>query len=221
MKQRCIAVLGGSFDPVHNGHIALAYRFSELIAADTLRVIPTGNPWQKEGLNATSDQRLAMLRLALSECPIPLIIDMQEIERTAQFHSATYTIDTLRTLREEYGPETSIAFLIGADQLQGFTTWKEWQQLFNYANFCVASRPGIHRDESRLPASLAAEIAQRSVSPSQIASLSHGAICIDDGFDVDISATQIRNAIQHREPLNTWLPASVLDYITQHHLYQK
>jgi nicotinate-nucleotide adenylyltransferase len=158
-----------------------------------------------------------MLHLAFAACDIPVVVDTQEIERGA----ATYTIDTLHTLRNELGTETSIAFLIGADQLQQLHTWKNWQQLFSYANFCVASRPGAALDSVALPLQLAEEIAQRRCGPEQIRSLPHGAICIDEGLAVDISATQIRNAMRHREPLNTWLPGPVLDYIKQHHLYQR
>lgn len=217
MSRRCVAVLGGSFDPVHNGHVALADHFSKLIAPDELRVIPTGNPWQKDGLQANDEDRLAMLHLAFAECDFPVVIDTQEIERGG----TTYTIDTLQALRNELGAETSLAFLIGADQLQQLHTWKNWQQLFDHANFCVASRPGAALDSAALPLQLAAEIAKRRCSPEQIRSLPHGAICIDEGLAVDISATRIRNAIRDRKPLNTWLPGPVLDYIKQHHLYQR
>src|SRR5437773_6426102 len=111
--RRCIAVLGGSFDPVHNGHVALAKYFVTLLAPDLLRVIPTGNPWQKYGLEASAADRVEMVSRAFSGQAVEVIIDQQEIQR----ETATYTIDTLQSLRSELGPHASIIFLMGADQL--------------------------------------------------------------------------------------------------------
>ena len=111
---RCIAILGGSFDPVHLGHVALAEHFVGLLQPDELRVIPAGNPWQKHGLQATAQQRVAMVKLAFDQQPVPVVIDEQEIRRA----TATYTIDTLQALRRTLGNDVSIVFLMGADQLQ-------------------------------------------------------------------------------------------------------
>ena len=108
VDRRCVAVLGGSFDPVHLGHVALAAHFLRLLQPDELRIIPAGNPGQKAPLAASGEQRIAMLERAFGALPATLVIDRQEIDR----HTASYSVDTLRALRAELGPETAIAFLM-------------------------------------------------------------------------------------------------------------
>lgn len=216
MVRRCVAVLGGSFDPIHNGHVALAEFFIDLLKPDELRIIPAGNPWQKGSLHAPPEDRMEMARRAFDRLSIPITIDRQEIQR----HSPTYTIDTLRALRTELGPDTSLAFLIGADQLQQLHTWHEWRHLFDYAHICAASRPGFTLDMAHLPDAVAQELARRNGTPAQIRSAPHGCACLVSGLSVDISATQIRTALRDGDQLQKLLPPRVLDYIKQHHLYR-
>ena len=111
---RCVALLGGSFDPVHKGHVALAAHFVTLLQPDQLRIVPALCPWQKGSLVATAEQRCTMLEMAFTEAGLPFMLDRQELERG----TPSYTIDTLRALRAELGPQASIVFLMGADQLQ-------------------------------------------------------------------------------------------------------
>jgi nicotinate-nucleotide adenylyltransferase len=214
--RRCIALLGGSFDPVHNGHIALGEYFVKLLRPDELRIIPTGNPWQKHGLQASAEDRVAMVRLAFDRQSVPVTIDRQEIERK----TATYTIDTLRAVRAELGPEISILFLIGADQLQHLNTWQGWQELFNYAHICAASRPGFEIDASHVPEVVTSEFARRAGTPEQLRATTHGLAYIASDLAVDISATQIRSVLQCGHQPDSLIPARVLDYIKLHHLYQ-
>lgn len=213
---RCIALLGGSFDPVHNGHVALAGYFTKLLVPDELRLLPAGNPWQKSGLQATPEQRIAMLRLAFGQCPVAIHIDRQEIDR----QGATYSIDTLRALRAELGPAVSIAFLLGADQLQKLHTWKDWRQLFDHAHLCAASRPGFSLDAAEVAPEVAREFARRSATPDQIRSTPHGLAFLAGNLAIDVSATAIRTALAHGEQVETLLPPGVLDYIKSHHLYK-
>jgi len=212
----CIALLGGSFDPVHNGHVALAEYFVALLKPDELRIIPAGNPWQKHGLQASSEDRLAMVRRAFSAQTIPVHIDQQEILRAG----ASYTIDTLRVLRSELGPDVSIVFLIGADQLQHLNTWQEWQRMFDYAHICAASRPGFAIDAGHVPADVAQEFARRAGTPEQIRHTAQGLASLAPNLAVDISATEIRAALERGEHPISQLPLGVLDYIEQHHLYK-
>lgn len=216
MKQGCIAVLGGSFDPVHNGHVALGHYFATLLVPDELRVIPAGQPWQKDGLQAAPEHRVAMVQRAFEQLAVPVCVDEQEIHRD----SATYTIDTLRTLRAELGPDASVAFLIGADQLQQLHTWNEWQRLFDYAHICAASRPGFDIDAAHIRADVSREFARRAATPEQIRNTPHGLTYVATNLSVDISATQIRKAFEHGEQANSLIPPGVLDYIKLHHLYQ-
>lgn len=216
MSRRCVAVLGGSFDPVHNGHVALAACFTRKLAPAELRIIPAGDPWQKNGLNAKPEHRVAMIERAFGPEKPGLTIDQQEIHR----HTATYSIDTLRALRTELGPDTSIAFLIGADQLQKLHTWREWQKLFDLAHICAASRPGFVLEAPHVDAAVAAEFARRQGTAEQIRSTPQGLTCIGTELAVDISATDIRASLARGEQPESLLPRGVLDYIQQHHLYQ-
>jgi len=213
---RCIALLGGSFDPVHNGHLALADYFAILLVPDELRIVPAGNPWQKTGLRATAEQRIEMAARAFERLAVPVTIDRQEILRGG----ATYTIDTLRSIRAEVGPDASIAFLIGADQLQQLHTWKEWQRLFDYAHICAASRPGFGIDAAQLPVEVSREFSRRVATPEQIRNTPCGLAYVASNLAIDISATEIRAGLQRGEQPDSLIPAGVLDYIKSHHLYE-
>jgi len=215
-KMRCIAILGGSFDPVHNGHVALADYFIQLLQPDELRVIPTGNPWQKQGLQAAGADRIAMVRQAFSTQTVPVYIDEQEVKRP----HASYTLETLQSLRQELGPDVSLVFLMGADQLQHLNTWQHWQQLFDYAHLCAASRPGFSMAAGAIPHEVAQEFSRRAATPAQIRSSAHGCSCLASDLAIDLSATALRAALARGEQPISLVPHGVLDYIQQHHLYQ-
>jgi nicotinate-nucleotide adenylyltransferase len=212
----CVALLGGSFDPVHNGHVALAALFAELLQPDQLRIIPAGNPWQKSGLRASGEARLAMLELALSDAGLKGTLDRQEIDRDAP----TYTVETLRNVRAELGAQASIVFLMGADQLRHLDTWRDWRALFDLAHIGVAARPGYSLTEAALPAAVATELQQRQASLAQLRNTPSGHAYLAQTLDVDISATQVRAALQRGEQANSLISPVVLDYIQQHNLYK-
>jgi nicotinate-nucleotide adenylyltransferase len=123
-------------------------------------------------------------------------------------------------LRNELGAETSIVFLMGADQLQHLNTWQHWRELFDLAHLCAASRPGFAIDAAHVPADVAQEFAQRAATAQQIRNTASGLACIANDLAVEIAATDIRAALQRGEPPISQLPSAVLDYIEQHHLYQ-
>jgi nicotinate-nucleotide adenylyltransferase len=212
----CVALLGGSFDPVHNGHVALATLFANLLEPDQLRILPAGSPWQKSGLQARDADRIAMLRLAFADAPQAVVLDLQEIERG----TPTYTIDTLRSVRAELGPDASIVFLMGSDQLQQLDSWREWRQLFDLAHIGVAARPGFSMADAALPAAVAQELTMRRGSLAQLRNTPSGRAYLAETLDVDISATQIRAALQRGEKANSLISPVVLDYIQQHNLYE-
>ena len=215
----CIALLGGSFDPVHHGHVALARLFCELLRPDALHVMPS-RPWQKAALQASDADRVAMLERAFQDTGLPVVIDQRELVRS----TATYTVETLRGLRAELGPQASIVFLMGADQLQNLDSWREWQQLFELANIGVAARPGYTLDQQALPPAVARELAPRLALPEQVRTTAAGLVCLAHTLAVDISATQVRallhGAGEPRTDVNSLVPSVVLDYIQQHHLYK-
>jgi nicotinate-nucleotide adenylyltransferase len=212
----CVALLGGSFDPVHHGHVALAALFDSLLHPDQLRVIPAGNPWQKSDLKTSADDRVAMAELAFREAGLDIVVDRQEIVRT----TATYTIDTLRHVRAELGPDAAIVFLMGADQLQQLDTWREWRTLFDYAHIGVAARPGYTLEQAALPPAVAQEIMVRQGSLEQLRTTPSGRVFLAETLAVDVSATQVRAALQRGEQANSLIPPVVLDYIQQHNLYK-
>lgn len=212
----CVALLGGSFDPVHDGHVALAALFANLLHPDQLRIIPAGNPWQKGGLRAPASERVAMLELAFAQAGLAIVIDRQEIERS----TPTYTIDTLRNVRAELGADASLVFLMGADQLQQLDTWRDWRALFDLAHIGVAARPGYSLAEAALPAAVATELQQRQGSLAQLRNTPSGHAYLAQTLAVDISSTQVRAALQRGEQANSLISPVVLDYIQQHNLYK-
>lgn len=214
-----VALLGGSFDPVHHGHVALASLFQTLLSPGQLRVIPAGNPWQKNGLKASAADRVAMLKLAFGAAGLEVVIDTQEIERG----TATYAIDTLRNIRKELGPDASIIFLMGADQLQHLDSWRDWRELFDYTHFAVAARPGYALDE--LAPAVQAQVAARLGTAQELRDSPSGRILIAPDLAIDISATEVRETLAargapHQHDANSLIPSVVLDYIQQHHLYK-
>jgi nicotinate-nucleotide adenylyltransferase len=212
----CVALLGGSFDPVHDGHLALAALFAKLLAPSQLRIVPAGSPWQKNGLQAHAKHRVAMLELAFAAAALPVTIDCQEIERS----TPTYTIDTLRNVRAELGPDASVVFLMGADQLQQLDSWREWQRLFDFAHIGVAARPGFDLARAALPAAVTHELKKRLSPLAQLKNTPSGMAYLAHELAVDISATQIRAALQRGDKANSHIPPVVLDYIQQHNLYK-
>jgi len=232
-RPTCIAVLGGSFDPVHHGHVALARLFAELLQPDALRILPAGRPWQKHTLQASDDDRVAMLELAFKEVTPKATIDRQEIDRSAN-GAPTYSVDTLRALRAELGDEASIVFLMGADQLQRLDTWRDWRALFDLANLGVATRPGYDLAQESLPPLVAQELSARLATPDAVRTSAHGKVCLAQTLAVDVSATRIRAALQAGTDatkdadlrtvlgadMNAPAMAQVLDYIQQHNLYK-
>ena len=220
-----VGIFGGTFDPIHNGHLALARRFVELLRLTELVLLPAGQPWQKAGVSAP-EHRLAMTRAAAASLVldgVQVIIATDEIDRQGD----TYTVDTLARWREREGADASLALLIGADQLVRLDSWRDWKRLFDYAHLCVETRPGF--DVLTVPAAVAAEIAARTAPPSVLQTTPNGSLLIDELLFVDVSATGIREQIRAtllaqaagRTGARSQVPPAVWDYIVQHHLYQR
>lgn len=215
---QCIVILGGSFDPVHSAHVALAELFIDLLRPTQLRIIPTGWSWQKAACRANPEQRIAMLSLAFAKLAqtTPLVIDTREIKR-AEPGLQSYSVDTLTQLRDEFGPSVSFVFLIGADQLQQLHHWKNWRHLFELTHIAVAARPGwsFSLDASNgIDPSVANEFKQRANSIEQLRAqpCGHTYLCAD--LSIAISSTQIRDGNNL-----SLIPPDVLNYIQQHHIY--
>jgi nicotinate-nucleotide adenylyltransferase len=219
--QPCILIFGGSFDPVHSGHVALAKHFVTLMRPQELRIIPTGQPWQKNDLIASAEHRVAMLELAFADdIGAPIVIDQRELIQAEQQKKPNYTIETLSALRAEMGKQTCIVFVIGADQSQNLHTWKEWRQLFSLAHICAATRPGFSLDEHSINKEVAREWSERSATPQEIRQTNAGKTYLANNLAWDVSATDIRRELKQKQQTTSLIPAKVLDYIQQHHLYR-
>lgn len=218
MSGRCLLLLGGSFDPVHAGHVALARYFCTLLHPDELRLIPAGQPWQKPGMATPASHRIAMLEKAFADWVVPVVIDAQEIRRSGP----SYAVDTLRALRDEVGDQASLVMTLGADQLLNLHTWHEWRQLFALAHLAIAARPGFAISATGIDPEVGAEVARRLATPSQLRETPHGLAYIATQLAVDLSSTAIRHALAQGDAhsLAGALPGPVLDYIQHHHLYQ-
>ncbi|MBN3757943.1 nicotinate-nucleotide adenylyltransferase [Paraburkholderia sp. Tr-20389] len=224
---RRIGILGGTFDPIHDGHLALARRFAGALDLTELVLMPAGQPWQKADVSAAG-HRLAMTRAAAASLTLPGVtvsVATDEIEHDGP----TYTVDTLRRWREREGKDASISLLIGADQLVRLDTWRDWQQLFDYAHIAAATRPGF--DVSDVPPAVAAAIAQRAADAATLQATPAGHLLIDTSLAFDVSATDIRAHLRASlenaaaagdgQSAQNHVPTAVWDYIVQHHLYHR
>jgi nicotinate-nucleotide adenylyltransferase len=214
-----VGLLGGTFDPIHNGHLALARRFTEVLQLTELVLLPAGQPWQKEGVSAP-EHRLAMTRAAAASLElgdVKITVATDEIDRQGD----TYTVDTLAHWREREGADASITLLMGADQLVKLNSWHRWKELFDYAHVCVETRAGF--DVAMLPAEVTAELEQRRALPDALRASTHGHMLIDEMLLLDVSATAIREearTMSGSHDARAQVPPAVWDYIVQHHLYQ-
>ncbi|GAA4405192.1 putative nicotinate-nucleotide adenylyltransferase [Advenella faeciporci] len=191
-----IGLLGGSFNPVHYAHLALAQTALSTLSLDEVQLIPAGNPWQKQALPVSGQQRLEMLRLAIANYPGMVVNDI-EIAR----EGATYTIDTLRAL-----PANACYYwLLGSDQLANFCSWHQWEEIINHVTLVVAQR-NTHPCE--VPPPLAEKLQQKG---KKLITLSFEAM--------DISSTDIRQRLANRQDVSQLIPQPVLEYIRQHKLY--
>lgn len=221
-------IFGGSFDPVHCGHVAIVKQLTLKYQFHALRLIPTGNAWQKKPPIANAAQRVNMLQLAFEhELTIPFEIDQQEIVRANQ-NTPSYSVDTLQQIRAEVGNEACLVLLIGADQLNNLTTWKNWTKLFELAHVLVASRPNNSINVNDLPAELRHFLHERSEHSTELLNTPFGKLFIEHDLNFDIAATQIRQHFHEQqqnsnmaktEQLSMLLPNKVLNYIQQQNLY--
>ncbi len=197
MARARIGLLGGSFDPIHNAHLALAQAAQQRLQLDQVQLVPAAKPWQKDKLGTSELHRLAMLKLAISGLTC-LGINSTEIERGG----ATYTYDTVSQL-----PSGKTYFwIIGSDQLQRFPTWHRWQDILHYVELAVAQRPG---DSIVPPPQLQQHL-------DRLGKTLH----VIDFTPTSVSATQIRKRRQNQQSITSMVPTAVAHYIQQHHLYQ-
>ena len=216
-----LGLLGGSFNPVHNGHLAIARQTRDLLGLNQILFIPAGDPPHKPiGSLASAKDRYEMVRLAIA-CDPTFTVSNVEINRPGK----SYTLDTIRTLRRQYGPATSLFFLIGLDAFLDFPGWREPATLLTLCSFVVISRPGISFQSltsmTLLPAipeeSLVALDAGRMLKLE--VPLSHQQLICIHVPPTPVSASDLRHRVRQGQSVANLLPPSVESYIIQHHLY--
>ncbi len=190
-----IGLLGGSFDPVHRAHIALAQAALEALALDRVELLPAHRPWQRQALGAGPDHRRRMLEIACRDDP-RLLVNPIELQRPG----ATYTIDTLDAL-----PPARYTWILGADQLANFCTWHRWRDIIARVRLAVAQRPG--------------SVDTPPIDLQQALDQSGHALLRIPFPPLAITATGIRHALRTGGPVDDMLDPNVLEYIRTHHLY--
>lgn len=218
---RPLGLLGGTFDPIHFGHLRLAEEAREALGLGELRLMPAGRPPHRGEPGSTPEDRLAMARLGAAGNPA-LRVDDAEVRAQQK----SYTVLTLERLRAEVGPQRPLVLILGADAFEGLPSWHRWTELFALAHIAVANRPGYAPHGRRWPATLSPELdaACRDRHTADAAALRNtpaGRVIPFDMTPLAISASLIRDLVRNGHSVRYLLPDSVLDYIAAHHLYRK
>lgn len=213
-QQQSIAVFGGTFDPIHNGHLRSAIELQEAFGFDHIRLLPSHRPPLRGQPCASSAQRLAMVRAAVVGEDV-FQVDDCELARD----QASYTVDTLRDLRNEVGAAVSLTWVMGSDAYNQLHRWKNWQQLFALANVLV-----LERAEHPLAAdaTVAAFVAERQLPQAlSLCASPCGGFITSRLRQLPISATDIRKRIAAGRSVRYLLPDAVLAFVNEHNLYRE
>ena len=214
-----LALFGGTFDPVHWGHLRVALDTATALKLPEVRLIPSKTPVHRKAPGASEADRLAMLRLAVAEDRSrTLEVDDRELRRS----TPSYSVLTLQSLRTEF-PTRPLLWLIGVDAFQHLMSWYQWQQLFELAHFVVLNRPGYPVANVLTAAMAPVWQGRLAREAAALQATTHGCVYLHTVAPQAISATDIRNKIgagAGDEALTSLLPASVLSYIRAHQLYQ-
>ena len=205
---------GGTFDPVHQGHLAVARVARDRLQAQ-VALLPAADPPHKGPTRADAAHRLEMLRLALDGTP-GIVVDDRELRRSGP----SWSIDTLLELRGEFGSQAPIALLLGADSFLSLPSWRRWMEIIDLAHIVIADRPGSGFDADGLQPPLADAARGRWVAQHrQLLQQPAGRLLRLRMPLRPESSTELRRRIAAGEPWHGWVPPAVADYIGRHHLY--
>lgn len=213
-----LGILGGTFDPIHHGHLRLAQEAYEQCSLGAVRFIPCGAPPHRNPPHASAQQRLEMVRLAL-QGNAAFVLDEREIHRA----DPCYSVDTLYSLRAELGTQQPLCLLMGGDAFLQLHTWHEWKRLFDLAHIVVMQRAG-HRPLGNAiadaDAALRSEYQDRlAPAPRALRETPHGKIFVTDMPALEISATDIRRRCAEKRDIRYLLPGTVAQFIQSCKLY--
>lgn len=211
-RPRRIGLFGGTFDPVHIGHLRSAVEMAEQFEFDELRLMPNARPPHRETPRVSAAQRLAMVELAVAGVA-PLVVDDRELRRD----KPSYTIDTLESLRGELDRQDQLFLLVGWDAFCGLPTWHRWDELLEHCHVVVLQRPDA---DSEPPEDLRDLLAARSVADPKAMTGPAGQITFVWQTPLAVSATQIRELLSQGRSARFLVPDAVLNYIEAHDLYR-
>jgi len=203
-----IGIFGGTFDPIHIGHLRTAIELRDSLGLDHIKLLPCHLPAHRDRPGATSEQRIAMLELAVEGLDT-LVIDKREAER----ESPSYSVDTLASFRAEL-PNTKLLFCMGMDSFSSFTEWYRWEAILEIAHLVVVERPG-----SELSAASAELLDSRSCASVTDLSQLAGSILLQSVAQFDVSATRIRELVSQKRDIDYLLPEAVGRYVEEQGLY--
>ncbi len=212
-----VGILGGTFDPVHYGHLRMAEELAEALDLEQVRFIPAGSPPHRGSPRAAGRHRLEMVRRAVAGNP-RFVLDDREIHRDGP----SYSVNTLTELRRELPAGTPLVLFMGSDAFLGLASWHEWRRLFDLAHIAVAHRPGFSPAlwEDALPDALRRQLERcRSEEAGELAEAPAGRVLLHAITQLDISASQIRDRRLRGKSLRYLLPDDLIDYIHENHLY--
>lgn len=204
-----IGIYGGTFDPIHYGHLRTAVEIKEIFSLDEVRLIPCAQPPHRETL-VSPQMRLKMLKLAIQNHH-GLVIDRRELDRNGY----SYMVDTLKSLRDEM-TTLPLLLIVGTDAFQGLEDWHQWQNLFDYAHVLVITRPGYK--QQKLSNFLASRLTKNT---DDLKDKLSGYLFFQSVTLLDISASMIRDKIEKGLNPEFLLPDPVINYINQNKLYKK
>jgi len=210
--RNCIGFFGGTFDPIHLGHLRLALELKQQLALDEMHLLPCYMPPHRASPSVDAQQRLAMLQLALNDCA-ELRWDARELRR----EKPSYTYDTLCELRAEFGVDASLSWCMGMDSFATLDSWHRWQELIGLAHLVVVARPGW---EMPVTGPVAELVAQHRADANEICTAAAGKLVILEQRLLPISATEIRAQIQAGESPQFLVPDAVWNYIRAQGLYR-
>lgn len=209
-----LGLLGGTFDPVHVAHLRLAEEARVRLGLARVRWIPSGRPGHRGAPATPAAHRVEMVRLAVRDNPHFEIDDAE-----ARDDAAGFTLDTLARVRAALGDDVPLVFIIGADQLLAFHTWRAWERLLDLAHFAIGERPGYPLALDELAPDVRAAYARREAAAGALADRPAGCMVRFSMTLLDISASDIRRRLGAGESVRYLLPPEVLAYIAAHGLY--
>lgn len=203
-----IGILGGTFDPIHSGHMALANAALKKLDMQEIRIIPCYQPVHRQQPFATPEQRLTMVKIAVTEANNErLIVDESEIERKGP----SYAIDTLKTLHKKI-PNAIFCWLLGSDAFANFTSWKDWQEILKLTHLIIVKRPEAELNNP--PLATKTLICHNDLLKSQA-----GLVFTWDFSALPISSSMVRAKISNKEPVNHLFANGVASYIDKARIY--